>query len=112
MCLQGNGAPQVVQAIWNVFRRVEVDLFASEDSSHYPFNIFSKDWDALAHDWPSTRLYALPPIALLRQVIRQIKEVGPPCGLTLAGPDVVPWVNIPELITLLALPNSEDKQGP
>ncbi len=79
--------PQVVQAICNVFGSVEVDLFASEDSAQYP-TLFLKEWDALAHDWPSTRLYVLPPIALLIQVIRQIKEIGPPCGPTLAGPDV------------------------
>ncbi len=37
---------------------------------------YSKDRDALAHDWPNLLLYAFPPIALLPQVIRRIREQG------------------------------------
>ncbi|XP_016333453.1 uncharacterized protein LOC107681650 [Sinocyclocheilus anshuiensis] len=65
--------PQTVQRIWEIFGKAEVDLFASEDNSHCPI-YFSKERDALAHDWPSLLLYAFPPIALIPQVIRQIRE--------------------------------------
>ncbi len=50
-----------------------LDLFASEDNTHC-LTYFSKDWDALAHDWPNLALYAFPPIALIPQVIRWSRE--------------------------------------
>jgi len=37
--------------IWEIFRRAEVDLFASEDNSQWPI-FFSREQDALAQDWP------------------------------------------------------------
>ncbi|KAI2659229.1 Gag-pol polyprotein [Labeo rohita] len=52
--------PQAVQKIWEVFGKAEVDLFASEDNSHCPM-YYSKDRDALAHNWPNLLLYAFPP---------------------------------------------------
>ncbi len=67
--------PQVVQKIWKIFGKAEVDLFASKDNSHCP-TYYSKDRDALAHDWPNLLLYAFPPIALLPQVVRRIREQG------------------------------------
>ncbi len=67
--------PQVVQKIWKTFGKAEVDLFASKDNSHCP-TYYSKDRDALAHDWPNLLLYAFPPIALLPQVVRRIREQG------------------------------------
>ncbi len=66
---------QVVQKIWKTFGKAEVDLFASKDSSHCP-TYYSKDRDALAHDWPNLLLSAFPPIALLPQVVRHIREQG------------------------------------
>ncbi len=67
--------PQVVQKIWKTFGKAEeVDLFASKDTSHCP--TYSKDRDALAHDWPNLLLYAFPPIALLPQVVRRVREQG------------------------------------
>ncbi len=56
-----------------IFSRPEVDIFASEDNTHCQI-YFSKDSDALAHDWPNLLLYAFPPIALIPQVIRRIRE--------------------------------------
>ncbi len=67
--------PQMVQKIWKAFGKAEVDLFASKDSSHCP-TYYSKDRDALAHDWPNLLLYAFPPIALLPQVVRRVREQG------------------------------------
>ncbi len=67
--------PQVVQKIWKTFGKAEVDLFASKDNSHCP-TYYSKDRDALAHDWPNLLLYVFPPIALLPQVVRRIREQG------------------------------------
>ncbi|KAL0201208.1 hypothetical protein M9458_004395, partial [Cirrhinus mrigala] len=52
--------PQAVHKIWEVFGKAEVDLFASEDNSQCPM-YYSKDRDALAHDWPNLLLYAFPP---------------------------------------------------
>ncbi len=67
--------PQVVQKIWKTFGKAEVDLFASKDNFHCP-TYYSKDRDALAHDWLNLLLYAFPPITLLPQVVRRIREQG------------------------------------
>ncbi len=67
--------PQMVQKIWKTFGKAEIDLFASKDNSHCP-TYYSKDRDALAHDWPNLLLYAFPPITLLPQVVRRIREQG------------------------------------
>ncbi len=56
-----------------IFGRPEINLFASEDNTHCQ-TYFSKDRDVLAHDWPNLLLYAFPPISLIMQVIRQIRE--------------------------------------
>ncbi len=37
-------------------------------------NLFTKSTDALAHEWPSLLLYAFPPVALLLQVLRRVRE--------------------------------------
>ncbi len=50
--------PQMVQEIWGIFVRPEVDRFTSEDGTHCQ-TYFSKDRDALAHDWPNLLLFAL-----------------------------------------------------
>ncbi len=63
--------PQVVQKIWKTFGKAEVDLLASKDNSHCP-TYYSKDRDTLAN----LLLYAFPPIALLPQVVRRIREQG------------------------------------
>ncbi len=54
--------PLSVKRICEIFRRAQVDLFASKDNSHCP--IFST-WstDALAHELPSLPLYAFSPEA-------------------------------------------------
>ncbi len=65
--------PLVVQKIWEVFGRARVDLFASEENSHCPI-FFTKSKHALANEWPSLPLYAFPPIALLPQVLRRVRE--------------------------------------
>ncbi len=49
--------------------------FRLQDNSHCPI-YYSKDRDALAHDWSNLLLYAFPPIALLPQVVRRVREQG------------------------------------
>lgn len=90
----------VIQIIWTIFGRAEVDLLNSEDNSHCP-TYFSKERNALAHNWPITRLYVFPLIALLPQVIRRVREVG--CSVLLMAPF---WRNqtlFPELIQPIPL---------
>ncbi len=65
--------PLAVQEIWEVSGRAWVHLFASEDNSHCPI-FFTKSTDALAHELPSLPLYAFPPIVLLPQVLRRVRE--------------------------------------
>lgn len=91
--------PQMVQMIRSVVGKAEADLFVSEDNYHCP-TYFSKQQDALAHDWPSTHLYAFPPVALLPQVIRRVRETK--CSLLLVAPLWRNQVWIPEMIQLLS----------
>ncbi len=65
--------PLAVQRIWEIFGRARVDLFASKDNSHCPI-LFTRSTDALAHECPSLLLYAFPPVALLPQVFRRVRE--------------------------------------
>ena len=65
--------PQTVQSLWRRFGKAKVDLFASKDNAHCP-EFFSKNEDALAQIWPSGPLYAFPPVSLLPQVIKRIRE--------------------------------------
>ncbi len=65
--------PLSVQKIWEDFGRTRVDFFASEGNSHCPI-FFTKSTDALAHEWPSLPLHVFPPIALLPQVLRRVRE--------------------------------------
>lgn len=65
--------PLVVAQIWERFGRVEVDLFATKESSQCPLWFSLRPpaplgVDALAHPWPRLRLYAFPPIKLIPAV--------------------------------------------
>ena len=59
--------PVIVQAIWDHFGRAQVDLFASQETTHCPWwysMIGPKGTlgvDALACTWPQALLYAFPP---------------------------------------------------
>ncbi|XDV42202.1 hypothetical protein PO909_010910 [Leuciscus waleckii] len=90
--------PQTVQLIWSVFGRADLDLFASKDNSHCP-TFFSKDRDALAHEWPSLPLYAFPPVSMLPQVIKRIREHK--CAILLIAPLWKTQIWFPELARLL-----------
>ncbi len=90
--------PQMVQGIWKIFGKAEVDLFASKDSSHCP-TYYSKVRDALAHDWPNLLLYAFPPITLLPQVIRHMRKQGHKVLLVAPLWENQPWLS--ELTQLL-----------
>ncbi len=73
--------PSSVSQIWNLFGKVEVDLFASQDSSQCPLWFFlsfpaSLGIDAFAHPWPNVSLYAFPPIKLIPAVLCRVKVSG------------------------------------
>ncbi len=71
--LRGMDAPPAHGSVREVYGRARVDLFTSEDNSHCQKK-FTKSTDALAHEWPSLPLYGFPPIALLPQVLRRVRE--------------------------------------
>lgn len=54
--------------IWDIYGKAEVKLFASEVNSH------CLTYSSKENDWPNLLLYSLPPIALIPEVIRQIRE--------------------------------------
>lgn len=74
--------PEVVHAIWGRYGRAEVDLFASEASTHCRlwFSLAEETsplgQDALAHAWPETLLYAFPPLPLIRPVLQRVLQGG------------------------------------
>ncbi|XP_075336649.1 uncharacterized protein LOC142397191 [Odontesthes bonariensis] len=74
--------PEVVLNIWATFGRANVDLFASEESTHCPlwFSLTEESsplgQDALAHDWPEVLLYAFPPIPLIVPTLQRVLQQG------------------------------------
>lgn len=74
--------PEVVERIWRLFGRAEVDLFASRVNTHCPlwFSLAESasplGQDALAHDWPRTVLYAFPPVPLIFPTLMRVLLEG------------------------------------
>ncbi|XP_051959811.1 uncharacterized protein LOC127627466, partial [Xyrauchen texanus] len=71
--------PQSVQLIWDRFGKAQVDLSASQETSHCPLWYGLTEaplgTDALAHSWPEgLRKYAFPPVSLLAQVLCKVRE--------------------------------------
>ena len=72
--------PKVVDTIWPRHDRAGVDLYASEASTHYPLWFSLRETtsplgqDALAHPWPSSLLYAFPPIPLIWPMLHRVQQ--------------------------------------
>ncbi|XP_041817854.1 uncharacterized protein LOC121624267 [Chelmon rostratus] len=72
--------PEVVLHIWGLFGRAEVDLFASEETTHCPLwfswmeETSTLGQDALAHEWPEGLLYAFPPVPLMATLQRVLQR--------------------------------------
>ncbi|XP_074505795.1 uncharacterized protein LOC141775954 [Sebastes fasciatus] len=72
--------PEVVEEIWRKYGAAEVDLFASEASTHCPlwFSLTETTsplgLDALAHPWPDCLLYAFPPFPLIAVTLHRIQH--------------------------------------
>ncbi len=99
-------------AVCRAFGKAEVDLFASKDNSHCP-TYYLKDRDALAHDWPNLPLYAFPPIALLPQVVRRIREQGHKVLLVAPLWRNQPWLSeLTQLQTGSPLSGERDNMAP
>ncbi len=69
---------QLVNLIRQKFGRADVDLFSSSMTTHCPLwftlsHTSPLGLDALAHEWPRTRLYAFPPIQVLSVVLLRIR---------------------------------------
>uniref|UniRef100_UPI003AAC7FDB uncharacterized protein n=1 Tax=Centroberyx gerrardi TaxID=166262 RepID=UPI003AAC7FDB len=71
--------PEVVEQIWGRFGRATVNLFASRENAHCPMFFSLQDGsaplglDALAHQWPQTLLYVLPPVALIQTTLELVR---------------------------------------
>ncbi len=80
--------PQMIQIIWLVFEKEEVDLFALEDNFHCPI-YFSKEQDALVHNWPNVHL----PLHYIYAFSRRLypKRLTVHSGYTFSVSLCVPW---------------------
>ena len=73
---------EVVNQIWEIFGRAEIDLFASEENTQctlfYSLTGQSAPMgiDALAHEWPRVLLYAFPPLELITPTLARVRERG------------------------------------
>ncbi len=90
--------PLAVQIIWEVYGRARVDLFASEDNSHCPI-FLQRARMPWPYEWPNLPLYSFPPIALLPQVLRRVREQWHKLILIASLWRNQPWVS--ELFQLL-----------
>ena len=74
--------PEVVEMIWSKYGKAEVDVFASETSTHCPLwysmmrGTSPVGQDALAHAWPPHLLYAFPPIPLIHVTLERVRQKG------------------------------------
>lgn len=72
--------PQVMLMVWQRFGQAAADLFASCEDAQCPlfFSLVGNDAplgvDALAHEWPDVLLYAFPPLSLIEQTLRRVRE--------------------------------------
>ncbi|XP_074533298.1 uncharacterized protein LOC141796211 [Halichoeres trimaculatus] len=72
--------PEVVRTIWGLFGRAQVDLFASEESTHCPLWFSLRETtsplgqDALAHPWPEGLLYAFPPLPMIWPTLQRVLQ--------------------------------------
>ena len=71
--------PEVVEIIWSRYGRTEVEVFASETSTHCPIRYSLLEGtsplgqDALAHAWPARLLYTLTPIPLICATLERVQ---------------------------------------
>ncbi|XP_072219103.1 uncharacterized protein [Leuresthes tenuis] len=97
--------PEVVEMIWSKYGRAEVDVFASESSTHCPLwyslmrGTSPLGQDALAHAWPPRLLYAFPPIPLIRVTLERVRQKGHRLLLVAPNWPGRPW--FPVLLKLL-----------
>ncbi len=90
---------------WSRYARVEVDLFASRETTHCPLWFSLRHpaplgLDAMVQTWPRLRLYAFPPIALLPGVLERVRKEG--VSLLLVAPFWPAWVWFSDIMSLLA----------
>ncbi len=72
---------QTIAQIWDLFGVVEVELFASQESSQCSlwFSLNSPaplGIDAFVHPWPNVRLYVFPQVKLIPAALCRVKESG------------------------------------
>lgn len=99
--------PEVVRSICERFGPVEVDLFASRETSHCSlwFSLTHPaplGLDAMVQTWPRLRLYAFSPIVLLPGVLGRVQQDG--ISLLLVAPYWPARVWFSDIIALLAGP--------
>ena len=73
-------SPRVIEAIWALWGRPHIDLFATRDNRKIDTFVspFPDEWawatDAMSISWKGMWAYAFPPIPLLPKVLRKIRE--------------------------------------
>ncbi len=99
--------PQMIQIIWLVFEKEEVDLFTLEDNFHCP-KYFSKEQDALVHNWPNVHL----PLHYIYAFSRRFypKRLTVHSGYTFSVSLCVPWELNPQRFALLTQCSTTEPQ--
>ena len=97
--------PQITSALWAVWDRPMVDLFATSLNAKLPTYVSpvmdSAAWriDALSFQWEGLWAYAFPPSPLMRQVLSKVKSST--CRLILIAPLWPTQEWFPDLLDLL-----------
>jgi hypothetical protein len=109
--------PSMVQALWSIWDRPMIDLFATKYNAKLPTYVSpvpdQEAWavDALSLDWTGMYAYAYPPTAIISEVLAKVSKTD--CCLILVAPA---WPNqswYPLLLQLLTdfpreLPNRKN----
>ena len=96
--------PEIVETIWARFGEAQVDLFASQETTHCPlwYSIAGPAGtlgvDGLAHQWPQGLLYAFPPFPLIPAVLAKVEMME--ARVLLVAPA---WPHQPWMATLQRL---------
>ena len=97
--------PEVVEEIWHKYDTAEVDLFASQSSTHCPLWFSLQETtsplgqDALAHPWPDSLLYAFPPFSLIAATLHRVQQSNHRLLLVAPNWPGRPWFSgIPRLL--------------
>jgi ribonuclease HI len=102
---------RVVERIFQIWGRPQIDLFASPSNAHLPQFCQRAIQDAFQFNWNQWRLYAFPPIPMLPRTLRKVRDESAQMILVAPWWPAAPWFSLltSQMIDFpIALPKMQD----